>query len=76
MNYYREKYLKLQQDTLPVVRDLAAYAILQQNLLPFLKRDDQVNVSAGDIPLSNYLATTTSLLSGYLESAKALSKRS
>ena len=76
MNYYRGKYLKLQQDTLPVARDLASYAVLQQTLLPFVKRDDQANISAGEIPLSTYLATNTPLVSGYLESANALSKRS
>jgi len=76
MNYYREKYLKLQLDTLPVARDLAAYAVLQETLLPYVKRDDQANVLAGDIPLSTYLATNTPLVSGYLEAATALSKRS
>ncbi|KAF8341736.1 hypothetical protein F5887DRAFT_380707 [Amanita rubescens] len=76
MNYYREKYLKLQLDTLPVARDLAAYAVLQETLLPYVKRDDQANVLAGDIPLSTYLATNTPLVSGYLEAAAALSRRS
>ncbi len=76
MNYYREKYLQLQLDTLPVARDLAAYAVLQQTLLPFVKRDDQANPAAGDIPLSIYLETNTPLVSGYVQSATALSKRS
>jgi len=76
MNYYREKYLKLQQDTLPVARDLAAYAMLQQILLPSVKRDDQADVAAGDISLSTFLATNTPLVSEYVESANALSKRS
>ncbi|KAF8337659.1 hypothetical protein F5887DRAFT_527946 [Amanita rubescens] len=76
MNYYREKYLQLQLDTLPVARDLATYATIQQILLPFVKRDDQADIVAGDIPLSTYLSTNTPLVSEYLESAKTLSKRS
>ncbi|KAF8341758.1 hypothetical protein F5887DRAFT_919094 [Amanita rubescens] len=46
MNYYREKYLRLQLDTLPVARDLATYATIQQILLPFVKRDDQADIVA------------------------------
>jgi hypothetical protein len=76
MNYYREKYLKLQQDTLPVARALAGYAVLQQTLLPFVKRDDQANVAAGDIKMSTFLETNTPVVAGYLESSAALSKRS
>jgi hypothetical protein len=41
MNYYREKYLELQQAKLPVAQELVAYAVLQQTLLPFVNRDDQ-----------------------------------
>ena len=76
MNYYRERYLKLQQDTLPVVQALATYAVLQQTLLPFVMRDDQANEAAGDIKMSTFLNTNTSMVAGYLESSAALSKRS
>ncbi|KAF8337656.1 hypothetical protein F5887DRAFT_1160992 [Amanita rubescens] len=76
MNYYREKYLELQLDTLPVARDLLAYSVLQQTLLPFVKRDDQANVGAGDIKLSVFLDTNTPLVSTYLVAATALSERS
>ncbi|KAF8316526.1 hypothetical protein F5887DRAFT_1227143 [Amanita rubescens] len=76
MNYYREKYLQLQLDTLPVARDLATYATIQQILLPFVKRDDQADIMAGDIPPSIYLSTNTPLVSEYLESVKTLSERS
>ena len=76
MNYYREKYLQLQLDTLPVARDLAAYAVLQQILLPSVKRDDLADLAAGEIPLSIYLDTNTPLVSEYLEAATALSARS
>ncbi|KAF8326917.1 hypothetical protein F5887DRAFT_1288843 [Amanita rubescens] len=54
----------------------AAYAVLQQTLLPFVKRDDQANTAAGDISLSMYLATNTPLVSEYVKSATELSKRS
>jgi hypothetical protein len=76
VNYYREKYSKLQLDTLPVARDLAAYAILQQTLLPFVKRDDQADVAAGEIKLTVFLDNNTNLVSGYLDTATGLSKRS
>ncbi len=76
MNYYREKYLELQLDTLPVARNLAAYAVLQQTLLPFVKRDDQANIAAGEIPLTDYLGLNTPLVSEYLEAATKLSERS
>jgi|SRR6266550_5978786 len=76
MNYYREKYLRLQLDTLPVARNLATYAIIQQTLLPFVKRDDQANPAAGDLGLSVFLDTNTPLVSEYLEAATKLSERS
>ncbi|EGO29888.1 hypothetical protein SERLADRAFT_413192 [Serpula lacrymans var. lacrymans S7.9] len=74
INYYREKYLQLQLDTLPVARDLGAYSTLQQTLLPYVVPDNQVK--PGDIAMSIYLATNTPLVSEYLVSANELSKRS
>ena len=59
-----------------LTRDLAAYAVLQQTLLPLVKRDDLADLAAGEIPLSIYLDTNTPLVSEYLESATALSARS
>jgi hypothetical protein len=76
MNYYREKYLELQLDTLPVARDLIAYSVLQQTLLPFVKRDDQANIGAGEIKLSVFLDTNSPLVSEYLATATELSRRS
>jgi len=74
MNFYRNEYLKLQQDTLPVARDLHAYAALQASLLPFVVPDAQAHGT--DLAMSLFLATNTPLVQDYLKNATALSERS
>ncbi|KJA22822.1 hypothetical protein HYPSUDRAFT_185885 [Hypholoma sublateritium FD-334 SS-4] len=74
MNYYRNEYLKLQQDTLPVARDLGAYAGLQAALLPLVVPDAQAQGT--DIAMSVFLATNTPLVSEYKVKATDLSNRS
>ncbi len=74
MNYYRNDYLKLQQDTLPVARDLGSYAALQAALLPLVVPDEQAQGT--DIAMSVFLATNLPVVADYKEKANELSKRS
>lgn len=74
MNIYRQKYLKLQLDTLPVARNLRAYTELQTTLLPSVVPDAQAQGT--DIPMSLFLATHTPVVEEYLEKATKLSERS
>ena len=74
MNFCRERYLKLQQDTLPVVRDLRTYAQLQKTLLPFLVPDDQAQEI--DLRVSQYFATNAPRVKKNLEEAEKLAERS
>jgi len=74
MNYYRNEYLKLQLDTLPVARDLRAYAELQTALLPFVVPD--ADAQGTDFPMSVFLATNAPLVTENLKKAEALSMRS
>jgi len=74
MNFYRNEYLKLQQDTLPVARDLNAYAGLQAVLLPLVVPDAQAQ--AADLAMSVFLATNAPLVTDYKITAMALSNRS
>jgi hypothetical protein len=74
MNFYRNEYLQLQQDTLPVARDLNSYAVLQAALLPFVVPDAQAQPT--DLPMSVFLATNAPLVTEYMIQATALSGRS
>ena len=74
MNFYRNEYLKLQQDTLPVARDLKAYAEVQAALLPFVVPDALAQPT--DLAMSVFLATNAPLVTEYKISATALSDRS
>lgn len=74
MTYYRDKYLKLQLDTLPVARDLGSYAALQIALLPTVAPDNAAKPT--DLPMSVFLATNTPLVAEYHKSAEELSERS
>ena len=72
MNFYRNEYLKLQEDTLPVARDLNAG--LQVALLPFVVPDAQAQ--ATDLAMSVFIATNAPLVMEYKIMATALSNRS
>lgn len=74
MNYYRNQYIQLQLETLPVARDLGAYASLQKALLPLVVPDALATVA--DIPMTVFLETNTPVVAQYKESATALSNRS
>lgn len=74
MNYYRNDYLKLQQDTLPVARDLGSYAALQTALLPLVVPD--ASATGTDISMSAFLATNVPVVAEYKVKATALSDRS
>ena len=74
MNFYRNEYLKLQQDTLPVARDLRSYAVLQTALLPFVVPDALAQPT--DLAMSVFLATNAPLVTDYKIKATALSNRS
>lgn len=74
MNYYRKQYIQLQLDTLPVARDLSAYADLQNSLLPIVFPDAQATDT--DIPMSLFLETNIPLVKEYLENADVLFYRS
>ncbi|KJA22823.1 hypothetical protein HYPSUDRAFT_138659 [Hypholoma sublateritium FD-334 SS-4] len=74
MTYYRNEYLKLQLDTLPVVRDLAAYAEVQTTLLPLVVPDAQAQET--DIAMSVFLAANLPAVAEYKDKATALSDRS
>ena len=74
MNFYRNEYLKLQQDTLPVARDLKAYAEVQTALLPLVVPDDLAQPT--DLSVSVFLSINAPLVADYKISATALSDRS
>ncbi|KJA22828.1 hypothetical protein HYPSUDRAFT_185891 [Hypholoma sublateritium FD-334 SS-4] len=74
MNYYRNDYLKLQQDTLPVARDLRSYAELQASLLPLVVPDPQAQDT--DISMSAFIATNVPVVEEFKDKATALSDRS
>lgn len=75
ISYYRNEYLKLQQDTIPVARDLGSYAALQAALLPLVVPDAQASTGA-DIVMSVFLSTNISIVADYKVKAKALFDRS
>lgn len=74
MSFYRNQYLILQLDTLPVARDLHAYAELQIALLPHVVPD--ALAQGTDIPMTVFLETNVPIVAKYYEKAEALSKRS
>ena len=67
MNIYREKYLQLQLDTLPVVHDLESYAEVQKMLLP--------SVRGGEFSVKTFLETNTPAVKEYYSNANELSMR-
>ena len=74
MNYYRNQYLQLQLDTLPVARDLGSYASLQKALLPLVVPDAQATGTG--IPMTVFLDTNAPVVTQYKAAATALSNRS
>ncbi|PCH35842.1 hypothetical protein WOLCODRAFT_28164 [Wolfiporia cocos MD-104 SS10] len=70
---FKQEYVALQQKTLPVARDLQAYAELQIALLPIVVTKDP---KPGNLTLEDFIATNKPLVDDYLVKASELSAES